>query len=110
MPNLTISIEDSIFNAAQVYVKQRGTTISQITRAYLAQLTDVKQSEDIEPLVQFSHGKINRFQAMKALDIDYFTLLDRLGQQKLSLLTLPSEKLEPMVDSFVRIMKEAPEL
>jgi len=110
MQNLTLCLDDSICHAAQVYAKQRGTTISQITMAYLAQLTGVKQSENIEPLVLFSQGKMNRYQAMKELDIDYFTLLDRLGQQKLSLLTLPLEKLEPMVDSFVRIMKEAPEL
>ena len=110
MQNLTLRLEDSICHAAQVYAEQRGTTISQITMAYLAQLTGVEQSEDIEPLVRFSHGEINRYQAMKELDIDYFTLLERLGQQKLSLLTLASEKLEPMVDSFVRIMKEAPEL
>jgi hypothetical protein len=109
MQNLTLSIEDSLFHAAQVYAEQRGTTISQITQAYLAQLTGVKQSEEIDPQVRFSKGEMNRFQAMKALDIDYSTLLDRLGQQKLSLPTLPSEELEPMVDSFVRIMKEAPE-
>jgi hypothetical protein len=110
MQNLTIGINNSLFNAAQHYATQHNTTISQIVQGYLAQVTGVKPSQaEIKILERFSQSEITRLEAMKALDIDYSTLLDKLGECGLSLPSLPAEALQPMVDNFVRIMKEAEE-
>jgi hypothetical protein len=110
MQNITIGINNSLFNAAQNYATQHNTTISQIIQGYLAQLTGVKPSQaEIKTLERFSRCEITRLEAMKTLDIDYSTLLDKLGQRGLSLPSLPPETLQPMVENFVRIMKEAQE-
>jgi len=110
MQNLTIGINNSLFNAVQNYATQHNTTISQIVQGYLVQLTGIKPSQaEIETLERFSQNEITRLEAMKALDIDYSTLLDKVGQHGLSLPSLPKEALQPMVDNFVRIMKEAEE-
>lgn len=110
MQNLTIGINNSLFNAVQNYATQHNTTISQIVQGYLVQLTGIKPSQaEIETLERFSQNEITRLEAMKALDIDYSTLLDKVGQHGLSLPSLPKEALQPMVENFVRIMKEAEE-
>jgi hypothetical protein len=44
---------------------------------------------------------------MKRLNTDYSTLLDRIGQQGLSLPTVPFDELEQMANQFVQIIKEA---
>jgi hypothetical protein len=61
-------------------------------------------------LERFSEGEISRLQAMEMLNIDYATLLDRVGQQGLLLPTLPVDELSQMANQFVHILNEAKKL
>ncbi|RKZ82754.1 MAG: hypothetical protein DRR19_20150 [Candidatus Parabeggiatoa sp. nov. 1] len=108
MRDLTVQLDDSLFNAANFYAVQHSTSINRIIQAHLAQLVSVKQPET-DPLVCFSRGEMDRLEAMKALNIDYSTLLDKLGQRGLSRPSLPHNELEQMADMFVRVINEAPE-
>ena len=107
MPTLTITLNDSLNNAIKAYANQHNISINQIIRGYLAQLTNIKKTKEIETLEHFSGGEISRLEAMKTLNIDYSTLLDQVGQQGLSLPTLPSDELEQMANKFVHILNEA---
>jgi hypothetical protein len=107
MPTLSIAMNESLFQATKAYANQHATSISQIVRNHLAQLTSIKPTTEIETLERFSGGEIGRLEAMKTLHIDYSTLLERLGQQGLSLPTLPADELEQMVNNFVHIINEA---
>jgi len=107
MPTLTITLNDSLHNAIKSYANQHEISINQIIRGYFAQLTNIDRTKEIETLERFSEGEIGRLEAMKTLNIDYATLLDRVGQQGLSLPTLPFDELEQMANQFVHILKEA---
>jgi hypothetical protein len=59
MPTLTITLNESLFHATEAYANQHATTISQLVRSHLAQLTSTKLSKEIETLERFSGGEIN---------------------------------------------------
>jgi len=107
MSTLTIVLNESLHNAIKTYANQHAISINQIIREHFAQLTNI---EHVKTLKRFSEGEISRLEAMKMLNIDYSTLLDRLGQQGLSLPTLPFDELEQMANQFVHIFKEAKKL
>jgi hypothetical protein len=107
MPTLTITLNDSLHNAIKTYSNQHDISINQIIRGYFAQLTNIDRTKELETLERFSEGEIGRLEAMKTLDIDYATLLERIGQQGLSLPTLPVDELSQMANQFVHILNEA---
>lgn len=107
MPTLTITLNNSLHNAIKAYSSQHNISINQIIRGYFAQLTNLERTKEIDTLERFSGGEIGRLEAMKTLNIDYSTLLDRVGQQGLSLPTLPFEELEQMANQLVQILNEA---
>ncbi|MCK5524309.1 MAG: hypothetical protein KAI83_14345 [Thiomargarita sp.] len=67
---------------------------------------NIEPVKEIKTLKRFSEGEIGRLEAMKTLNIDYSTLLDRVGQQGLSLPTLPFNELEHKANQFVHILKQ----
>jgi hypothetical protein len=107
MSTLTITLNESLHNAIKTYANQHTISINQIIRDHFAQLTNIEPVKEIKTLKRFSEGEIGRLEAMKTLNIDYSTLLDRVGQQGLSLPTLPFNELEQMANQFVHILKEA---
>jgi hypothetical protein len=107
MSTLTITLNESLHNAIKTYANQHAISINQIIRDHFAQLTNIEPVKEIKTLKRFSEGEIGRLEAMKTLNIDYSTLLDRVGQQGLSLPTLPFNELEQMANQFVHILKEA---
>jgi hypothetical protein len=107
MPTLTITLNDALHQAIKNYAEQHDISINQIIRDHFAQLTHIEITKEVETLERFSAGEISRLEAMKRLNTDYSTLLDRIGQQGLSLPTVPFDELEQMANQFVQIIKEA---
>jgi hypothetical protein len=105
MQSLTLVVEDSLFQAANTYAVQRGLTLTQLLKTQLINLTQ-SAAITLDPLEQFSQGRLSRFETMKLLNVDYSTLLSLLGQRGLSLPTLPAEQLEQMANTFVQVIKE----
>jgi hypothetical protein len=107
MSTLTIVLNESLHNAITAYANRHAISINQIIQDYFAQLTNIERVKEIKTLERFSESEIGRLEAMKTLNIDYSTLLDRVGQQGLSLPTLPFDELEQMSNQFVHILNEA---
>lgn len=105
MQSLTLVVEDSLFQAANIYAAQRGLTLTQLLKTQLINLTQFSATMS-DTLEQFSQGRLSRFETMKLLNVDYSTLLSLLGQRGLSLPTLPAEQLEQMADTLVQIIQE----
>lgn len=110
MANLTVTIDPELLRAAKVYAARSGTSISRIVREHLAALTGLQsRPQGDDALARYARDEIGCHEAMRALDVDYGTLLDRMARRGLSVPRVPDEQAEAMARTFAQIWRAAAE-
>jgi hypothetical protein len=110
MPNLTVTIDAELLRAAKIYAARTGTSLSRIVREHLAEVTGLRpRAEDDDALTRYARDEIGRHEAMRALGVDYGTLLDLMAERDLSIPRVPEQDAEAMARTFARIWRGARE-
>jgi hypothetical protein len=109
MPNLTVSIDAELLRAAKVHAARTGTSISRIVREHLAEVTGLRPRAEGDILARYACDEIGRHETMRALGVDYGTLLEMMAQRELSVPRVPDQEAEAMARTFAQIWRSAPE-
>ena len=110
MPNLTVSIDAELLRAAKTYAARTGTSISRIVREHLAEVTGLRpRPEDDDVLARYARNEIGRHEALRALGVDYGTLLELMAERGLAIPRVPDEEAEAMARTLARIWRGARE-
>ncbi|MGH6914609.1 MAG: DUF6364 family protein [Geminicoccales bacterium] len=110
MPNLTVTIDAELLRAAKVHAARTGTSISRIVRQHLAEVTGLQpRPEDDDVLARYARDQIGRHEAMRALGVDYGTLLELMAERGLAVPRVPDQEAEAMARTFARVWRNASE-
>ncbi len=110
MPNLTVTVNADLLRAAKIYAAQQGTSISRIVRQHLAELVGQQaRLADDDVLARFAQDRIGRQEAMRALGVDYGTLLELLAARGLALPRVPDQQADAMAATFAKVWRGAGE-
>lgn len=110
MPNLTVTIDAALLRAAKVHAARTGTSLSRIVREHLAEVTGLQpRAEDDDILARYAHDEIGRHEALRALDVDYGTLLEMMAIRGLSVPRVPDREAAGMARAFAQVWRSSPE-
>ena len=111
MPNLTISLDEALLRAAKIYAARKGTSVSRIVRDHLAEVTGLAAAKPAgdDWLARFSRDEVGRREVMRALGVDYGTLIEMMAARGLPLPALPEEETDAMAATFARVWRSAPQ-
>lgn len=111
MKNVTLAVDEEILRAAKIYAAAHDTSVSQLVRDYLAELTGLaapKGDEATTILQRYSQGHLGRRGALEALGVDYGTLLLELSQRRLPRPRASEGDAQAMAKDFVRVWNSTP--
>ncbi len=108
--NVTITLDEKLLYSSKVFAAKRQTSLSGLIREYLSLATgsDNKKdsAKDPETLLRiYSLGQADRKGIMKALGVDYGTLIVMLSSRGLPLPRVPEDEADRMSETFVSLWK-----
>ena len=108
--NVTITIDDKLLHSSKILAAKRHKSLSGLIREYLQMLTEDIATSNLEKdpdsmLRIYSLGHVDRKDIMKALDVDYGTLIQMLSDRGLSLPRVSEEEADRLAEEFVSVWK-----
>jgi hypothetical protein len=79
-------------------------------REHLAEVTGLRpRAQDADVLARYARDEIGRHEALRALGVDYGTLLEMMARRGLAPPRVPDQEAEDMARTFAQVWRSAPE-